>query len=52
MRRRATTGIADWGRGVVRWREEKACTGTGLVHFGDPEQASTDGQAISSAHLC
>ncbi|CAO2196647.1 unnamed protein product [Urochloa humidicola] len=31
-------GIADWGQRVVRWREEKACTGTGLVHFGDPEQ--------------
>lgn len=30
-------GIADWAQGVVRWREEKACTGTGLVHFGDPE---------------
>lgn len=37
-RRRATTALqADWGQGVVRWREEKACTGTGLVHLGDPE---------------
>lgn len=28
-------GIADWGQGVVRWWEEKACTGTGFVHLGD-----------------
>jgi hypothetical protein len=30
--------IANRGQGVVRWREEKACTGPGLVHFGDPNQ--------------
>jgi len=29
---------ANRGQGVVRWREEKACTGPGLVHFGDPNQ--------------
>ena len=41
------TGVKE----VVRWREEKACTGTGLVHFGDPN-TGTDVQAISLAHLC
>jgi len=30
--------IANRGQGVVRWREEKACTGPGLVHLGDPNQ--------------